>query len=112
MRRGNFTHSSESEFCLFEAREPGSNTLTVARSDDIDDATASRAYINPLSAMIMLERWNPGGKNVLITAAGSSCAALLAEWSIKAGARRIVGVYRSPEHHRFLSSQGIIAVNE
>lgn len=38
--------------------------------------TSCAAHINPLTAMLMLTRWPVAGKQVLLTAASSSCASL------------------------------------
>ncbi|SAL01748.1 zinc-containing alcohol dehydrogenase superfamily protein [Caballeronia calidae] len=75
--------------------------------DYIDDNTAARAYINPLAAMLMLKRWNPLGQRVLMTAAGSSCAQLLAQWAFALGAKEVSGVYRSREHRATLEQLGV-----
>ena len=75
--------------------------------DDIEDSVAARAYINPLAAMLMLRRWDPNGKRLLITAAGSSCANLLVQWALAGGAREIAGIYRSGEHRLSLFRQNI-----
>ncbi|CAH2809303.1 MAG: Putative oxidoreductase SMc00968 [uncultured Paraburkholderia sp.] len=80
---------------------------TIAVPDDIDDSTAARAYINPLAAMLMLKRWDPSGRRVLVTAAGSSCANLLAQWAFAGGAREVSGIYRSSEHRAFLEQIGV-----
>lgn len=44
--------------------------------DAVDARLAARAYINPLAAQMMLTRYPPEGKRVLLTAAGSDCAIL------------------------------------
>lgn len=75
--------------------------------DDIEDTLAARAYVNPLAALLMTKRWNPAGKRVLVTAAGSSCSGLLAQWALAAGAREVVGVHRSPEHRIPLVRLGV-----
>lgn len=80
--------------------------------EDIDDTEAAMAYINPLSAMLMLRQWKPRGKNILLTAAGSSCAALIARWAAEANAESIVGVYRSAEHRSSLERRGVVPVRE
>jgi D-arabinose 1-dehydrogenase-like Zn-dependent alcohol dehydrogenase len=49
--------------------------------DNIDSRLAARAYINPLAAQMMLAHYPPQGKRVLLTAAGSDCAILLAQWA-------------------------------
>lgn len=62
--------------------------------DDIPASTAARAYINPLAAAFMLRRWPVQGCSVLLTAATSSCAAILAQWARSEGAAEILGVAR------------------
>lgn len=79
----------------------------VAVPDDLDAATAARGYINPLAAMLMLREQPLTGRSVLVTAAGSTCAALLAQWAFEAGAREVVGVYRAAGHVAHLSGLGI-----
>jgi NADPH:quinone reductase-like Zn-dependent oxidoreductase len=79
--------------------------------DDIGDDIAARAYINPLAAYLMLRRWPAHDKRVLLTAAGSSCALLLAQWAIEHGAREVFGIYRSPEHAEALAKLGTIPVS-
>ena len=43
----------------------------------------------------------------MLTAAGSSCANLLAQWALGAGAREVIGVYRSPQHRERLLELGV-----
>jgi len=78
--------------------------------DDVDDAVAARAYINPLAARLMLMRWPAAGRRVLLTAAGSACANFLAQWAFDAGAREVAGVYRSPTHAASLSALGVVPI--
>jgi NADPH:quinone reductase-like Zn-dependent oxidoreductase len=78
--------------------------------DDIDDHLAARAYINPLAAFLMTRMWNPAGKRVLVTAAGSTCAGLLAQWALALGAREVIGIHRSPEHRPLLRRHGITPI--
>lgn len=80
--------------------------------DGIDSLLAARAYINPLAAQMMLERYSPRGKRVLLTAAGSDCAILLGQWARGAGAEAVYGIHRSPVHAGRLSSMGIIPVHQ
>ncbi|WP_368544323.1 zinc-dependent alcohol dehydrogenase family protein [Enterobacter soli] len=80
--------------------------------DGIDSLLAARAYINPLAAQMMLERYSPRGKRVLLTAAGSDCAILLGQWARGAGAEAVYGIHRSPVHAGRLSSMGIIPVDQ
>jgi NADPH:quinone reductase-like Zn-dependent oxidoreductase len=72
--------------------------LAVPVPDDIDDTVAARAYINPVAALLMLKGWPVTGRRVLLTAAGSNCAALLAQWALGAGARSVTGICRSRMH--------------
>jgi NADPH:quinone reductase-like Zn-dependent oxidoreductase len=65
--------------------------------EDINDDLALRAYINPLAAFLMIRRWNPAGRTVLLTAANSTCAGLLAQWCLSAGAKAVVGIQRSAD---------------
>lgn len=46
---------------------------------------AARAYINPLTALLVLRRWPVAGQNIVLTAAGSSCASLLLSGRCKKG---------------------------
>ena len=79
----------------------------VVVPDDVDDALAARGYINPLAAHLMLKRWPATGRRVLLTAVGSSCADLLAQWALAAGAREVVGIYRSETHFPSLKKLGV-----
>lgn len=79
--------------------------------DDADDGLAVRGYINPLAAHLMLKRWPAAGKRVLLTAAGSSCADLLAQWARAAGAREVAGIYRSAGHVPSLESLGVTPID-
>ncbi|QEM84007.2 zinc-dependent alcohol dehydrogenase family protein [Halomonas binhaiensis] len=83
----------------------------ISVPDDIPDHLAARAYINPLAALLMLKRWHPAGRSVMVTAAGSTCAGLLAQWALSLGATHVVGIYRSPRHIPDLQKHGIIPVN-
>lgn len=80
--------------------------------DEIDDCLAARAYINPLTALLMLRRWPVEGLNIVLTAAGSSCASLLAQWALQKGARSVSGVIRSESHIHHLAQQGVYPVLE
>lgn len=79
---------------------------------DISDTLAARAYINPLAALLMLNLYPPAGKHVLVTAAGSDCAALLGQWALKRGALSVTGVHRSPVHGQKLAECGIYPLDE
>ncbi|MGR6466239.1 zinc-dependent alcohol dehydrogenase family protein [Rhizobium sp. PAMB 3182] len=72
--------------------------VAVPVPDDIDDTIAARAYINPVAALLMLKGWPVAGRRILLTAAGSNCAALLAEWALGAGANTVIGICRSRMH--------------
>ena len=80
--------------------------------DEIDDRLAARAYINPLTALLMLRRWPVAGQNIVLTAAGSSCASLLAQWARLKGARSVSGAIRSQRHFHRLAQQGVYPVLE
>ncbi|MDY0420995.1 zinc-dependent alcohol dehydrogenase family protein [Enterobacter rongchengensis] len=78
--------------------------------DNLDAHLAARAYINPLAAQMMLTRYPPRGKRVLLTAAGSDCAILLGQWARQAGAEAVYGIHRSAVHAERLEAIGIIPV--
>lgn len=78
--------------------------------DDVDSLLAARAYINPLAAQMMLDRYPPTGKTVLLTAAGSDCAVLLGQWARQAGAEAVYGIHRSPVHAQRLAELGIVPI--
>ena len=78
--------------------------------DDVDSLLAARAYINPLAAQMMLDRYPPAGKMVLLTAAGSDCAVLLGQWARQAGAEAVYGIHRSPVHAQRLAELGIVPI--
>jgi NADPH:quinone reductase-like Zn-dependent oxidoreductase len=67
----------------------------VAVPDNVPNDIAMRGYINPLAAFLMLDLWSVVGKNILVTAAGSSCANLIIQWAIAAGAKSVCGIHRS-----------------
>lgn len=75
--------------------------------DNINDELATRSYINPLAAYLMLKKWPVRGKRVLLTGAGSACAALLAQWATDADALEVVGIYRSKERLSSLTQLGV-----
>ncbi|MGR6431501.1 zinc-dependent alcohol dehydrogenase family protein [Rhizobium sp. PAMB 3174] len=81
--------------------------LAVPVPDDIDDTIAARAYINPVAALLMLKGWPVAGRRILLTAAGSSCAALLAQWALAAGANTVTGICRSRIHDDRLRALGV-----
>ncbi|MHB9345492.1 zinc-dependent alcohol dehydrogenase family protein [Enterobacter vonholyi] len=78
--------------------------------DTVDAQLAARAYINPLAAQMMLTRYPPRGKRVLLTAAGSDCAILLGQWARQAGAEAVYGIHRSAVHAERLEAMGITPV--
>lgn len=78
--------------------------------DAISSHLAARGYINPLAAQMMLSRYPPQGKRVLLTAAGSDCAILLGQWAHRAGADAVYGIHRSPVHAARLAAMGIIPI--
>ncbi|TNV17914.1 alcohol dehydrogenase [Buttiauxella sp. B2] len=75
--------------------------------DDIPDLLAARGYINPIAALVMLKKWPVNGKTVLLTAANSSCAGLLAQWATMQGAVEVFGVCRSETQMTTLRKNGI-----
>ncbi len=85
--------------------------VAVLVPDQIDDLSACRAYINPLSALTMLERWPVEGKNVLLCSAGSMCSELLGRWAIKSGAAKVQGLFRSEARVPSLIASGIDPVS-
>lgn len=86
--------------------------LAILVPDGIADHTAARAYINPLAAATMLDRWPVAGKRVLLSGAGSACAELLAQWALQRGAKTVTGIYRSPSRALRLRSLGVDAVHQ
>lgn len=86
--------------------------LAIAVPDDIDSTLAARAYINPLAALLMLKNWSPADKHLLLTAGGSACALLLAQWALRLGARSVTAIYRAPEHAARLQRLGIRALQQ
>lgn len=84
--------------------------LAIPVPDGIGDLLAARAYINPLAAMTMLERWPVAGKRVLLSGAGSACAELLGHWALRQGAAAVQGIYRSESRVPRLHSLGIEAI--
>lgn len=81
--------------------------LAIPVPDDVEDHIATRAYINPLAALTMLDRWPVAGKRVLLSGAGSMCAELLASWARQQGAVEVCGIYRSASRITRLLSAGI-----
>jgi NADPH:quinone reductase-like Zn-dependent oxidoreductase len=84
--------------------------FAVPVPEDIDDDLALRAYINPLAAFLMIRRFSPAGRTVLLTAASSTCAGLLAEWCLAAGARSVIGIHRSPQSLKALPASGMTLI--
>ncbi|RKQ38604.1 zinc-dependent alcohol dehydrogenase family protein [Enterobacter sp. R1(2018)] len=79
--------------------------------DCVSDVLAARGYINPLAAYVMLRKWPVRGKKVMLTAATSSCAGLLAQWAISQGAKTVFGVYRSPNQSAAPELDGIVPLS-
>lgn len=75
--------------------------------DDIATGVAARAYINPLTARLALQKWPVHGRVVLVTAAGSFCAGLIAQWALMNGARSVTGIRRSAAHDGQLKALGV-----
>lgn len=78
--------------------------------ESISDEVACRGYINPLAAYVMLNQCNVKDKKIIITAAGSSCANIIAQWAYQLGAKYVVGIYRSAKHICKLTSLGVIPI--
>ena len=85
-------------------------TLAIPVPDRVDTTLAARAFINPLAAQLMLQRYPVRGKQVLLTAAGSDCAILLGQWALRCGATAVYGIHRSPLHAERLAAMGITPV--
>jgi len=79
--------------------------------DFVDDAAAIQGYINPLTALCMLRKWPVRNKHVLLTASGSSCGNLLAQWAFAAGAHSVTGIYRSTNHISKLLHIGVTPIH-
>ena len=60
--------------------------------------------------MLMLSRWPVAGKQIVLTAAASSCASLLGQWALAMGARSVSGIIRSPQHRARLEQAGIYPI--
>ncbi|MDJ0626892.1 MAG: zinc-dependent alcohol dehydrogenase family protein [Rhodobacter sp.] len=86
--------------------------IAVPVPDDIPDTLAARAYINPLSAVCMLRNWPVCDRRIAVTGAGSSIAALLAQWAQADGAANVSGIYRSPQRRTWLEDLGVGPVSE
>ncbi|MFB4204982.1 hypothetical protein KBTX_01521 [wastewater metagenome] len=86
--------------------------LAVPVPDDVDDLLAARAYINPLAATTLLRLWSVRGRRVLLTGAGSTCAALLGAWARFDGAVAVYGIHRSPGRAAGLAERGILPVSQ
>lgn len=79
--------------------------------DSLPDLLSARGYINPLAAFVMLRKWPVQGKTVLLTAASSSCAGLLAQWAYLQGVKEVLGSYRSESGLVVLQQSGITPVS-
>lgn len=77
--------------------------------DTISDSVASRAYINPLAALLMLQKATVAGRDIVLTAGGSSCALILGQWALQQGAKSVVALTRNNTRDEFLLSNGINA---
>ncbi|MFC0268129.1 alcohol dehydrogenase catalytic domain-containing protein [Kushneria aurantia] len=85
--------------------------LAVPVPNDINDDLAARAFINPMAVLTMLDRWPVTGKRLLLTAAGSNGARLLAQWALHRGARSVTGIVRSEVHREPLTALGLTVLN-
>lgn len=79
--------------------------------DFIENDVASRGYINPLAAYLMLEQNNVSNKCIMITAAGSTCANILIQLAQQLGVKKIVSIYRSSSHLSELINMGTIPIS-
>ena len=86
--------------------------IAVPVPQDVPDAIAARAYINPVSALHLLRLWPVTGKTIIITGAGSGIASLLAQWAQAHGAANIYGIYRSPQRRDWVAGLGMRPVAE
>lgn len=84
------------------------SSLIIEVPATIPDEIAARAYINPLAAYLMLTLWPVSGKEIMVTAAGSCCARIIAQWALTLGAQKVVGVTESSVHHEQLRDMGIV----
>lgn len=86
--------------------------IAVPVPDDVPDELAARGYINPVSAYYLLKQWPVTGKRVVLTGAGSLIAALLAQWARNAGAKEVIGIYRSEARRAWLEGLGVFPIDE
>ena len=86
--------------------------LAIPVPSDIDHNLASRAYINPIAAWLMLKHFSPRDKHVIVTAAGADSALLLMQWAKWLGARSVTSIIRAPYQEALLSSMGIHSIHE
>lgn len=84
----------------------------IAVPDNVPDDLAARGYINPLSAKLMLKNWPVAGRRIFLTAAGSSCAGLLASWAMAEGASEVLGLCRSASAASRAKSLGMTLATE
>ncbi|AHG20606.1 alcohol dehydrogenase [Chania multitudinisentens RB-25] len=84
----------------------------ISVPDDISDELASRAYINPVAALMLLRTYSPQGKRILLTASSSDCGILLGQWALLLGAKSVTGIYRSSIHERRLYECGITPISQ
>lgn len=80
--------------------------------DFIPDHLAARAYINPLAAFLLLRQTSVVNQDVVVTAAGSQCAQLIAVWAKLQGAKNVYGITSTTSHHTLLDSLGVIPLLE
>lgn len=114
------THSSLLGRRVLPLRGPGTwqsyvdcdPDLAITVPDQINDDVAARAYINPLAASTMLDRFPVSGKTILLSGAGSSCAEMLARWAQQQGARKVMGIYRSGIRAGRLLANGVEPISQ
>ncbi|MCX8649522.1 zinc-dependent alcohol dehydrogenase family protein [Gilliamella sp. B2776] len=80
--------------------------------DYIENDLAARAYINPVAAWLMLKRFPPQKKHILVTAGGADCAKLLCKWARNSQALSITAICRSDNHIQFYNKYGIKTLNQ
>ena len=85
--------------------------MCIPVPEHIDDLTAARAYINPLAALTLIEKWDVRGKQVLLSGAGSTCADLIGFLALRAGAAEVVGLYRSEARVDRMRALGLVPVS-
>lgn len=86
--------------------------LVIPVPDDIPNHIAARAYINPLTAYLLLQQSSVYHQEVVITAAGSQCGQLLCNMANRQGAKKIYGMTATNTHHNLLEQAGVTPLLE